>query len=79
MLPGLIDCHLHVGPEDIVVLTGGYEDHLGHYEAGQYVAYEPGSEHQTVVEPGDTCWTLTRLEQPNRFLGWRGWLQRLRS
>jgi putative transcriptional regulator len=69
--------HLHVGPEDILVLTGGYEDDEGHYEAGEYAAYEPGTVHQPVVVPGETCWTLTRLETPNRLLGWQGLVQRL--
>jgi len=67
--------HLHLGPEDIVVLTGGYEDETGHYEAGQYASYEPGTIHETLTEPGETCWTLTRLEKPNRLLGWWGLLQ----
>jgi putative transcriptional regulator len=71
--------HFHVGPEDVVVLTGGYEDDEGHYEAGQYATYEPGTVHQPVVVPGETCWTLTRLETPNRLLGWQGWAQRLLS
>jgi putative transcriptional regulator len=69
--------HLHVGPEDIVVLTGGYEDEAGHYEAGEYASYEPGTIHQPVVVPGETCWTLTRLETPNRLFGWQGLAQRL--
>jgi putative transcriptional regulator len=69
--------HLHVGPEDVAVLTGGYEDEMGHYEAGQYTAYEPGTVHEPLIEPGATCWTLTRLEKPNQLFGWQGWLQRL--
>jgi putative transcriptional regulator len=71
--------HLHVGPEDIVLLTGGYEDEMGHYEAGEYAAYAPGTVHQPVMAPGETCWALTRLERPNRLLGWQGWAQRLLS
>lgn len=71
--------HMHPGTEDILVLTGGFEDHLGHYEAGEYTAYPPGSEHRPWIVPGAECWTLTRLEKPVRFLGWRGWVQRLVS
>ncbi len=70
--------HLHLGPEDILVLTGGYEDHLGSFEQGDWASYPPGSQHRTFTEPGEECWTLTRLEKPNLYLGWRGWLQRLR-
>jgi putative transcriptional regulator len=71
--------HLHVGPEDLLVLTGGYEDEMGHWEAGAYAAYEPGTIHRPVIEPGETCWILLRLEAPNRLLGWQGWVQRLLS
>jgi len=71
--------HLHLGPEDVAVLTGGYEDDRGHYEAGGYSAYEPGTIHEPITEAGEPCWTLTRLEKPNRFFGWHGWLMRLLS
>lgn len=70
--------HLHLGPEDILVLAGGYEDHTGNFETGAWGSYAPGSRHQPVTEPGEECWTLTRLEKPNLFTGWRGWLQGLR-
>jgi putative transcriptional regulator len=69
--------HLHLGPEDILVLAGGYEDHLGTFEQGAWASYSPGSQHRPVTEPDEECWTLTRLEKPNLLLGWRGWLQRL--
>lgn len=71
--------HLHLGPEDVAVLTGGYEDEMGHYEAGEYAAYEPGTSHEPITETGAPCWSLTRLEKPNRFFGWRGLLVRLLS
>lgn len=71
--------HLHLGPEDILVLAGGYEDPWGTWEAGAYAAYAPGTEHRPATEPDEECWTLTRLEKPNLFLGWRGWAQRLLS
>jgi anti-sigma factor ChrR (cupin superfamily) len=71
--------HLHLGPEDVAVLTGGYEDDQGHYEAGEYTTYEPGTIHEPATEAGAPCWSLTRLEKPNRFFGWRGLLVRLLS
>jgi putative transcriptional regulator len=67
--------HLHVGPEDVVVVTGGYDDHLGRYEAGNYAAYAPGTSHRPHTEPDEGCAILLRLEKPNRFYGWRGVLQ----
>ena len=69
--------HVHLGPEDVLVLAGGYEDQRGAWEAGGYAAYAPGTEHRPLTEPDEECWTLTRLERPNLFLGWRGWAQRL--
>jgi len=67
--------HVHVGTEDVLVLAGGYEDERGCFEAGHFASYEPGSEHGPMTEPDEECWTLLRLEKPNRFLGWRGVLQ----
>lgn len=69
--------HVHQGPEDVLVLAGGYADQFGTFEAGAYVAYPAGSEHGPITEPDEECWTLTRLERPNLFRGWRGWMQRL--
>jgi len=68
--------HQHLGPEDVLVLAGAYADAMGHYAAGEYATYAPGTVHQPVIDAGETCWVLTRLEQPNRFFGWMGWVQR---
>ncbi len=69
--------HIHLGPEDVLVLAGGYEDHFGIFEAGAFASYAPGSKHRPLTEPDEECWILTRLEKPNLFTGWRGWVQRL--
>jgi putative transcriptional regulator len=69
--------HLHQGPEDVLVLAGGYADQFGTFEAGAFASYSPGSEHRPFTEPDEECWTLTRLEQPNLFRGWRGWMQNM--
>lgn len=69
--------HTHLGPEDVLVLAGGYTDQFGTFETGAYASYAPGSKHGPVTEPDEECWTLTRIEQPNLFHGWRGWMQRL--
>jgi putative transcriptional regulator len=71
--------HVHVGPEDVLVLAGGYADQFGTFEAGAYGSYAPGTEHRPFTEPDEECWTLLRLEKPNRFRGWRGWMQSLLS
>lgn len=69
--------HTHVGQEDILVLTGGYEDQHGQFEAGQYAVYADGSSHSPRTEPHEECWLLWRLENPVRFHGWRGAVQKL--
>lgn len=69
--------HEHLGFEQVTVLSGGYEDERGSFEAGDYAEYGPGSEHGPDTLDGDPCWTLFRLEGKVRFRGWRGLLQRL--
>jgi putative transcriptional regulator len=69
--------HQHTGPEDLVVLAGGYDDHLGTYEVGDYAAYAPGTVHEPATDADEGCAILVRLETPNRFFGWRGVLQRI--
>lgn len=69
--------HRHLGFEHAVVLAGGYEDERGEFTAGDFIVYEPGSEHGPQTLDGEDCWILFRLEGRVRFRGWRGWLQRL--
>lgn len=64
--------HLHQGPEDVLILAGGYAD-----QYGTFTSYATGTKHRPFTEPDEECWILTRLEKPNLFTGWRGWLQRL--
>lgn len=69
--------HTHEGWEHAVVLAGGYDDERGEFLAGDWAAYEPGSEHGPDTLDGDDCWILFRVDAPVRFHGWRGRLQRL--
>lgn len=69
--------HRHLGMEEILILRGGFEDQYGDFTAGMYTAYEPGSVHRPWIDEQETCWTLSRLEKPVEFLGWRGVAQRL--
>lgn len=41
--------HRHLGPEDVLILTGGYRDELGVHAAGTYLRYSAGSEHNPVA------------------------------
>ncbi len=69
--------HRHLGMEEILILRGGFEDQYGDFTAGMYTAYEPGTVHRPWIDEQEPCWTLSRLEKPVEFLGWRGVAQRL--
>jgi predicted ChrR family anti-sigma factor len=69
--------HRHLGMEEILILRGGFEDQYGDFTAGMYTAYEPGTVHRPWIDEQEPCWTLSRLEKPVEFLGWRGAAQRL--
>lgn len=71
--------HEHLGPEDGVILAGGYDDEFGSFEVGDYAVYAAGSRHRPETDREEGCVILVRLELPNRFLGWRGLAQRLFS
>jgi putative transcriptional regulator len=71
--------HRHVGLEENVILSGGYQNGDVHVEAGDWVIGAPGSEHTPETGPEEDCWCLSRIERPGlRFSGWRGWVQRCR-
>ncbi len=69
--------HEHLGFEQMVVLSGGYDDERGEFLAGDFEVYEPGTAHGPQTLDGDDCWILFRIDGPVRFRGWRGWIQRL--
>jgi anti-sigma factor ChrR (cupin superfamily) len=41
--------HRHVGPEDVLVLRGGYRDEMGVHVEGSFVSYPAGSAHAPVA------------------------------
>jgi anti-sigma factor ChrR (cupin superfamily) len=41
--------HEHLGLEEVLILAGGYRDHLGEHRAGEYLRYEPGTRHAPVA------------------------------
>jgi len=67
--------HVHLGNEEVVVLTGAYRDEYTHLGPGNYYHYAPGTEHSTAIEPGEPCWTVGLLEHGIRFRGVLGVLQ----
>jgi putative transcriptional regulator len=70
--------HRHVGLEENVILSGGYQNGDAHVEAGDWVIGAPGTEHTPTTGPDEACWCLSRVEWPGiRFRGWRELARRL--
>jgi putative transcriptional regulator len=76
-LPGgcRFPAHVHLGHEEVVVLAGGYGDAYGHFVAGAYHRYAPGTEHSALTDPGETCVAVGLIERGLRFRGLLGVLQ----
>lgn len=48
--------HRHNGPEELLILQGGFRDEHGEYRAGEFCRFEPGSIHHPVaLEDGPPC------------------------
>ncbi len=48
--------HRHRGPEEVLVLEGGFRDEHGTYRAGQFVRFEDGSVHwPQALDDGPDC------------------------
>jgi len=70
--------HRHVGLEESVILSGGYQNGDVHVESGDWVIGAPGTDHAPTTGPGEVCWCLSRVEPPGvRFYGWRELVRRL--
>lgn len=61
--------HRHLGVENVVVIEGGYQDDRGHWEAGSWAEYPPGSEHAPLADTDGPCVVLARLAGGSRFTG----------
>ncbi|HEB53738.1 MAG TPA: cupin domain-containing protein [bacterium] len=73
MAPGSgYPAHRHTGPEEVLVVRGGYEDELGHYRRGELVRYEAGTEHApraTGESGGEPCVLLALAHEGVKLLG----------
>ena len=45
--------HRHTGPEELLVLQGGFQDGKGTWRAGEFARFEAGSAHHPVALDGD--------------------------
>lgn len=61
--------HSHNGKELTLVMQGGYHDEYGHYQAGDLVISNSGSDLHQPIADNTGCLCLTVLEAPVRFTG----------
>ena len=48
--------HRHTGPEELLVLKGGFRDETGSWRAGEFARFPAGSVHHTVaLDEGEDC------------------------
>jgi putative transcriptional regulator len=59
--------HGHGGSELTVVLRGSFTDRTGHYVKGDVSDLDEDTEHQPIVDEGETCYCLFATEAPARF------------
>ncbi len=65
---GRIPRHEHLGHEHALCLAGACHDEHTRLEAGDYYHYEPGSDHFPIMESGEPCWIVVRVEKGVRYL-----------
>lgn len=68
---GRIPRHTHRGTEHTVVLTGGFSDALGDYNAGDYLLRDAAHEHEPVAAESEECICLTVTEKPLKMTSWK--------
>lgn len=66
--------HSHRGNELTMILSGGYSDALGKFNAGDVADLDNAVEHQPIADADEDCICLAGMDAPLRF---RGWMARL--
>lgn len=62
--------HSHGGSEITQILSGAYDDALGHFGPGDVADLDSDIEHQPVTSSGAPCICVSALDAPLRFQGW---------
>ncbi|RZA20082.1 MAG: transcriptional regulator, partial [Lysobacteraceae bacterium] len=62
--------HSHGGSELTQILSGAYDDALGHFATGDVADLDSETEHQPVTAAGVPCICVSALDAPLRFPGW---------
>lgn len=61
--------HTHGGNEMTCILTGAYDDRLGHFGPGDLADLDSETSHQPVTSPGSPCICVAATDAPLRFKG----------
>lgn len=59
--------HGHGGDELTLVLKGSYNDHMGHFAAGDVADLDQDVEHQPTVDSREDCVCVVAFEAPTKF------------
>jgi putative transcriptional regulator len=62
--------HSHQGNELTLILSGGYSDALGQFNAGDVADLDGSVEHQPVADADEDCICLAGVDAPLAFKGW---------
>ena len=69
---GKVPSHTHSGNEFTVVLQGGFSDHMGIYNPGDFIHLDANQEHRPIAAQNEDCICLTVVDAPLRLTGWFG-------
>jgi putative transcriptional regulator len=61
--------HTHAGTELVMVLAGGFKDHVGQYLRGDVSVCDGALDHQPVADADGDCICLSVTDAPLRFTG----------
>ncbi|KJV34780.1 ChrR family anti-sigma-E factor [Luteibacter yeojuensis] len=62
--------HSHEGRELTLILSGAYDDALGHFAPGDVADLDEDTEHQPITSRGTACICVAATDAPLRFAGW---------
>ena len=62
--------HSHRGSELTLILSGGYSDTLGQFNAGDVADLDGSTEHQPLADDDMDCICLAGMDAPLLFKGW---------
>ncbi|WP_119396021.1 ChrR family anti-sigma-E factor [Salinibius halmophilus] len=67
-----VPVHSHHGNEWTLVLEGGFSDHMGKYNAGDFVCLDGNHKHSPVAAVNEDCICMAYVDEQLHFQGWLG-------